>query len=183
MWELDLKKAECQTIDAFELWCWRRLLRVPWTARRANQLILKGNQPWIFIGRIDAEAEAAILWPPDAKNWLIGKDSDAGKDWGQEEKSLFQKRGEQRSLHPLLKQGFTSLCPCHDYYLKVFTRDKHWLFTLFLLLLPFQRANRRLIVNSSTGAHLSLVSGNANRKLVESVLPEAHFFLVPKKSK
>ena len=76
--------------------------------------------------------------------------------------SLFQKRGEQRSLHPLLKQGFTSLCPCHDYYLKVFTRDKHWLFTLFLLLLPFQRANRRLIVNALIGAHLSLVSKNAN---------------------
>ena len=46
----------------------------------------KGNQPWIFIGRIGAEAEAPILWPPDAKNWLIGKDPDAGKDWRQKEK-------------------------------------------------------------------------------------------------
>ena len=46
----------------------------------------KGNQPWIFIGRTDAEAEAPILWPPDAKSWLIGKDPDAGKDWTQEEK-------------------------------------------------------------------------------------------------
>ena len=46
----------------------------------------KGNQPWIFIGRTDAEAEAPILWPPDVKSWLIGKDPDAGKDWGQEEK-------------------------------------------------------------------------------------------------
>ena len=46
----------------------------------------KGNQPWIFIGRTDTEAEAPILWPPDAKGWLIGKDPDAGKDWGQEEK-------------------------------------------------------------------------------------------------
>ena len=46
----------------------------------------KGNQPWIFIGRTDAEAEVSILWPPDAKNWLIGKDTDVGKDWGQEEK-------------------------------------------------------------------------------------------------
>ena len=46
----------------------------------------KGNQPWIFIGRTDAEAEAPVLWPPDAKNWLIGKDPDAGKDWRQEEK-------------------------------------------------------------------------------------------------
>ena len=45
----------------------------------------KGNQPWLFIGRIDAEAEDPILWPPDAKSGLIGKDPDAGKDWGQEE--------------------------------------------------------------------------------------------------
>ena len=59
-----IKKAEHQRIDAFELWCWRRLLRVPWTARRSNQSILKE----VFIGRTDVEAETAILWPPDAKN-------------------------------------------------------------------------------------------------------------------
>ena len=46
----------------------------------------KGNQPWLFIGKTDAEAEAPVLWPPDAKNWLIERDPDAGKDWGQEEK-------------------------------------------------------------------------------------------------
>ena len=75
-----IKKAECRRIDAFELWCWRRLLRVPWTARRFK-VNPKGNQSWIFIGRTDVEAEAPILWPPDGKNWLIGKDPDAGKDW------------------------------------------------------------------------------------------------------
>ena len=48
----------------------------------------KGNQSWIFIGRTDAEAETLIFWPPDAKNWLIGKDPNAGKDWGQEEKGM-----------------------------------------------------------------------------------------------
>ena len=48
----------------------------------------KGNQPWIFIGRTDAEAEAPVLWPPVVKNWLTGKDPDAGKDWGQEEKGM-----------------------------------------------------------------------------------------------
>ena len=48
----------------------------------------KGNQSWIFIGRTDAEAEAPILWPPDEKSWLIGKEPDAGKDWGQEEKGM-----------------------------------------------------------------------------------------------
>ena len=83
---------------------------------------------------------------------------------------LSHREGDWRSLNPLLKQGFPSFCSCHDYYLdyccdyylKVFTRGKDWLFILFLLLLPFWRANRRLIVNSSTGAHLSLVSGNVN---------------------
>ena len=83
-----VKKAEHQRTDAFELWCWRRLLRVPWTARRSNQSILEKNQSWIFIGRTDAEAEAPILWLPDVKNWLIGKDPDAGKDWRQEEKGM-----------------------------------------------------------------------------------------------
>ena len=52
----------------------------------------KESQPWIFIGRIDAEAEAPILWPPDAKSWLIGKDPDSGKDWGQEEKGMTQEQ-------------------------------------------------------------------------------------------
>ena len=64
--------------------CWIRLLRVPWTARRSKQVNPKGNQSWICIGRTDAEAETPILWPPDVKNWLIGKYPDAGKDWRQE---------------------------------------------------------------------------------------------------
>ena len=83
-----MKKVERRRIDAFELWCWRRLLRVPWTARRSNQSILKEISPGCqsFIGRADAKAETPILWPPHAKRWLIGKDSDAGRDWGQEEK-------------------------------------------------------------------------------------------------
>ena len=62
------EKAERRRIDAFELWCWRRLLRVPWTARRSNQSIPKGDQSWVFIGRTDIEAETPILWPPDAKS-------------------------------------------------------------------------------------------------------------------
>ena len=65
---LKIKKAEHQRIDAFEIWCWRRLLRVLWTARRSNQSILKEISPEYSIGRTDAEAETPILWPPDAKN-------------------------------------------------------------------------------------------------------------------
>ena len=86
MCKLDHKESRVLN-DTFELWCWRRLLRVPWTARQSNQSILKEISPeYSFIGRTDAEAEPAILWPPDAKNWLIGKDLHAGEDWRQEEK-------------------------------------------------------------------------------------------------
>ena len=80
-----IKKAERRRIDAFELWSWRRLLRVSWTSRRSNPVNPKGNQSWIFIGRTDAEAETPILWASDTKNWLIGKDPDPGKDWRQKE--------------------------------------------------------------------------------------------------
>ena len=81
-----IKKTECQRIDAFKLWCWRRLLRVPWTARRSNQSILKEINPGYSLEGLTAEAKTPILWPLDAKNWLTGKDPDAGKDWRQEEK-------------------------------------------------------------------------------------------------
>ena len=77
-----IKKAERRRIDTFELWCWRRLLRF----LRLQGVSPKGNQSWIFIGRFDTEAETQVLWPPDTKNWLIGKDPDARKDWRWEEK-------------------------------------------------------------------------------------------------
>ena len=84
-----IKKAECWRTDIFELWCWRRLLRVPWTTRRSKPVNPKGNQSNQFIGRTDAEAETPIFWPHDAKSWLIGKDPDAAKDEG-------GRRGQQR---------------------------------------------------------------------------------------
>ena len=77
-----VKKAECWRIDAFELWCWRRLL----DCKEIQPVYSEGDQPWVFIGRTDVKAEAPILWSPDAKSWLIWKDPDAGKDWQQEEK-------------------------------------------------------------------------------------------------
>ena len=80
------KKAEHQRIDASELWCWRRCLRVPWTARRSNQSVLKEINPEYSIGRTDAEAEAPIFWLPDLKSQLIRKDPDARIDWRQKEK-------------------------------------------------------------------------------------------------
>ena len=81
-----VKKVECQRTDAFELWCWRRVLRVPWTARRSNQPILKEISPGCSLEGMMLKQSTALLWPPHAKRWLIGKDSDAGRDCGQEEK-------------------------------------------------------------------------------------------------
>ena len=81
-----VKKAECRRIDAFELWCWRRLLRVPLDCKEIQPVHSEGNQSWVFTERTDAKTETPILWPPHAKSWLFGKDSDAGRDWGQKEK-------------------------------------------------------------------------------------------------
>ena len=77
-----VKKAEHWRIDASELWCWRRLLRV----QEIQAVHSKGDQSWVFFVRNDAKAETPVLWLPHAKSWLIGKDSDVGRDWGQEEK-------------------------------------------------------------------------------------------------
>ena len=82
-----VKKAECQRIDAFELWCWRRLEGLL-DCKEIQPVHPKGNQSWILIGRTDAEAETAIIWPPYAKTWLISKDPDAVKYWSQEEKQM-----------------------------------------------------------------------------------------------
>jgi len=85
------KKAERQRIDAFELWCWKRLLRVfSLDCKEIQPVNPKGNQSWVFIGRTDAEPETPILWPPDAKNWLLGKDLVLGKIEGR------RRRGGQR---------------------------------------------------------------------------------------
>ena len=79
-----IKKAELKN------WCFwtvvlEKTLESPLDCKEIQPVHPKGNQSWIFTGRTDAKAETLILWPPDAKNWLIGKDPDAGKDWGQEE--------------------------------------------------------------------------------------------------
>ena len=82
-----IKKADCWRVDTFELWCWRRLLS-PLDCKEIQPVNPKGNQPWIFTGRTDGETEAPILWPPDVKSRLTGKDpdGDAEKDWRQMEK-------------------------------------------------------------------------------------------------
>ena len=87
-----IKKAECQRIDAFELWYWRRLLESPLDYKEIKQVNFKGNQSWLFTGRTDAEAETPILWLPEVKSQLIRKDADARKDWRQEEKGKMENK-------------------------------------------------------------------------------------------
>ena len=82
-----IKKAEHWRIDAFKLWCWRRLLRVPWTAKEIKPVNPKGNQPWIFIGRADAEAEAQyfghLMWKVDSlgKTLMLGQIEGRRRRW------------------------------------------------------------------------------------------------------
>ena len=88
MWELDHKESW-----VLKNWCFwtvvlEKTLESPLNCKETKPVSPKGNQPWIFIGKTDAEAETPILWPADVKNWLIGKDPDAGKDWRWEEKGV-----------------------------------------------------------------------------------------------
>ena len=93
-----IKKTEHWRIDAFELWCWRRLLRVPWTARRSNRSILEEISPGCSLEGLMLKLKPwPIPWPSDAKNWLIGKDPDDGKDWRWEEKGMTE--GEMIGRH------------------------------------------------------------------------------------
>ena len=84
MWELDCKESWAPTNWCFWTMVLRRLLRVPWTARRSNQSILKEISPQYSLEELTQKLFTPILWPPDAKNWLIGKDPDGGQDWRQE---------------------------------------------------------------------------------------------------
>ena len=86
MWELDHKESWVPKNWCFWTVVLEKTLESPLNCKEIQPVHPKGNQSWMFIGRTDAEAETPILWPPDAKNWLIGKDPGAGKDWRWEEK-------------------------------------------------------------------------------------------------
>ena len=140
------KKTEPWRIDAFELWCWRRLLRAPGTARRSNQPILKEISPEYSLEG-HAEAEDPILWPPDVKSWIIRKDPEAGKDWRQEEKRTtddemvgwhHRLNGHEFEQAPGVGDGQGSLACCSPWVHKeldtteqlnwitlLYSRDKH----------------------------------------------------------
>ena len=102
MWELDCK--ESWRLDTFELWCWRRLLRVSWTARRSNQSILKEISPGCSLEGLMLRLKLQYFGP-HVKSWLIGKDPDVGRDWGQEERGRQRRRwldGITDSVHASL---------------------------------------------------------------------------------
>ena len=88
MWELDYKESWVPKNWCFGTVVLEKTLESLLGCKEVKPVNPKGDQSWIFIGRTDAEAETPIYWPPDVKNWLIGKDPDAGKDWGQEEKGM-----------------------------------------------------------------------------------------------
>ena len=88
MWELDYKKSWAPKNWCFWTVVLEKTLESPLDCKEIQPVDPRGNQPWMFIGRADAEAEVPVLWPPDAKSWLIRKDLDTGKDWRQEEKGM-----------------------------------------------------------------------------------------------
>ena len=88
MWELDYEESWVLKNGCFWTVVLEKTLESPLDCKEIQPVHPKGDQSWVFIGRTDAEADTPILWPPHAKSWLVGKDSDAGRDWGQEEKEM-----------------------------------------------------------------------------------------------
>ena len=140
-----VKKAERRKTDAFELWCWRRLLKSPWDCKEIQPVHSKGDQSWVSFGRNDAKAETPVLWPPHAKSWLIGKDSDAGRDWGQEEKGTtedevagwhHQLDGPESEWTPGVGDGQGGLACCDSWSCKESdtTERLNWTDALLLML-------------------------------------------------
>ena len=127
-----IKKAECWRIDAFKLWCWRRLLRVLRTAGRSNQSVPQEINPEYSLEGLILKLK---LWPPDAKSQLIGKDSDAWKDWGQEKKGVTEDEmvrwhhwvnGHEFELTPGDGEGQGSLACCSSGVTKSRTQLSVW---------------------------------------------------------
>ena len=142
MWELNHKKSWVLKNWCFWTMVLEKTLESPLDYKEIKPFNPKGNQPWMFIGRTDAEAEALILWPPDANNWLIGKDLEAGKDWTQEEKGTTE--DEMIGLHhqfnrhefaqtPGDGKGQGSLACCSPWVTKIWTQLSGWTTTVVII--------------------------------------------------
>jgi len=134
MWELDSKESWVPKNRCFWTVVLEKTLESPLDCKEIKPINPKGNQAWIFIGRTDAEAETPILWPPDAKNWLVGKDPDAGKDWWQEENRMTKDEmvgwhhwldGQKFAQAPRVGDGWGSLMCCSPWGCKESRHD--WL--------------------------------------------------------
>jgi len=135
MWELD-----CEESWVRKNWCFwtvvlEKTLESPLDCKEIQPVHPKGDQPWMFIGRNDAEAETPILWPPHEKRWLIGKDPDAGRDWGQEEKGMTEDEmagwhhwldGHEFGWTPGVGDGQGGLAGCDSWGTKSQTRLSDW---------------------------------------------------------
>ena len=140
-----IKKAECWSIDAFELWCWRRLLRIPWTARRSNQSILMEISPEYSLEGLMLKLKLQF-WLPDVKSLLIGKDPDAGKGWRQEKKGMaedemigwhHQLYGHEFEQTPGDSEGQESMLFCSPCGCKSWTWLSNWKMNNVSYILPF----------------------------------------------
>jgi len=145
MWELD-----CEEAWAPKNWCfWTVVLeKTPESPLEIQPVYSKVDQPWVFFGRTDAKAETPILWPPHAKSWLIGKDSDAGRDWGQEEKGMTEDEmagwhhwldGRESKWTPGVGDGQGGLVCCDSWGRKE-SDTTEWLHTSirFQILFPYR---------------------------------------------
>jgi len=142
-----VKKSEHRRTDAFEPWCWRRFLS-PLDCKMIQPVHSKGDQSWVFFGRNDAKAETPVLWPPHMKSWLIGKDSDAGRYWGQEEKGTtedemagwhHQLDGREFEWIPRVGDGQVGLACCSSWGCKEseMTEQLNWTELIFPFLFCF----------------------------------------------
>ena len=121
MWESDYKESWVPKNWCFWIVVSEKTLESPLDCKEVQPVNSKGNQPWIFIGRTNAEAETSILWPPDVENWLIGKDPDAGKNWRQEEKGTTEDVQAQHTHWSL-----SATLPLHHCYKMGFSRQGYW---------------------------------------------------------
>ena len=101
MWELDYKESWAPKNWCFWTVVLEKTLESPLDCKEIQPVHTKGDQSWVFIGRIDVEAETQILWPRDAKSWLIEKDPDVGKDWGQKEKGTTEDEMVDGIIHSM----------------------------------------------------------------------------------
>ena len=135
MWELDDKESWVPKNWRFWTVVLEKTLESPLDCEEIQPVHPKGDQSWVFVGRTDVEAETPIFWLPDAKNWLIGNDPDAGKDWRQEEKGMIedemvgwhhQLNGDDFEWAPGVGDGQGSLVCCSPWVAKIQTRLSNW---------------------------------------------------------